>query len=510
MEEQAAGLPLPPRFRWLKRIAIGIAALLLLLAAFRAWWGWHAERVWQAEVARLRTAGEPLEPADFAEPDIPDRQNAAVLYRQALVAISRDALQLDTLERVITSSDNLAGHERLARRVVARNSGARTLARQARDRPAANWGVFTIGPLGISPTPPTPPNSHLLTLLEVAALRAHADGDDAETVATLRDLLALVRHGRNAPHMCGCLFTTRGSDRACRAVEHVAHDLRIADSADRAEARPAESAANRLAVEALIAELLDTQPLQEGCSHGLRISRAVSLAAVRELVGQRQGRSGSSINLLQGFPGGRHAEALALRPAWKMDGARVLQRETAAAQAARMPNWHDATGVLVPEPQRTKTAFFLSRWPSLITRSDDEATMRGLFESIAQRRMAATALAIRLYVTDHGRRPASLAELVPRYLPAVPEDPFEYPPQPITWSEGVNAIPLARGNGGIGSQPTTGTAGRSPSLLRCEGLGPVRRFYLDGDRPAGPSMPTSRPGSGPEAVEDDAEELDEK
>ncbi len=38
--------------------------------------------------------------------------------------------------------------------------------------------------------------------------------------------------------------------------------------------------------------------------------------------------------------------------------------------------------------------------------------------------MAAIALAIRLYVLDHGRRPARLEALVPDYLPAVPDDPF--------------------------------------------------------------------------------------
>jgi hypothetical protein len=33
-------------------------------------------------------------------------------------------------------------------------------------------------------------------------------------------------------------------------------------------------------------------------------------------------------------------------------------------------------------------------------------------------------LAIRAYSLQHGRNPASLAELVPRYLPKVPKDPF--------------------------------------------------------------------------------------
>ena len=46
------------------------------------------------------------------------------------------------------------------------------------------------------------------------------------------------------------------------------------------------------------------------------------------------------------------------------------------------------------------------------------------YQELAMRRMAAGALAMRLYEIDHGRRPDRLAELVPKYLPAVPADPY--------------------------------------------------------------------------------------
>lgn len=38
--------------------------------------------------------------------------------------------------------------------------------------------------------------------------------------------------------------------------------------------------------------------------------------------------------------------------------------------------------------------------------------------------MAGTALAIQLYVLDHGRRPETLAQLLPDYVAEVPRDPF--------------------------------------------------------------------------------------
>ena len=46
------------------------------------------------------------------------------------------------------------------------------------------------------------------------------------------------------------------------------------------------------------------------------------------------------------------------------------------------------------------------------------------FRSLAGRKMAATALAIRLYEVDHGRRPETLTQLVPDYMRKLPVDPF--------------------------------------------------------------------------------------
>jgi len=54
------------------------------------------------------------------------------------------------------------------------------------------------------------------------------------------------------------------------------------------------------------------------------------------------------------------------------------------------------------------------------------------FRILTDRRLAATALAIRLFVIDHiGAFPRSLNELVPSYLPAVPMDPMAVGNRPI-------------------------------------------------------------------------------
>ena len=53
----------------------------------------------------------------------------------------------------------------------------------------------------------------------------------------------------------------------------------------------------------------------------------------------------------------------------------------------------------------------------------DAAVERG-FRALAERRLAAVALAVRLYYVEKGKWPGSLDELAPQYLPAVPDDPM--------------------------------------------------------------------------------------
>ena len=60
--------------------------------------------------------------------------------------------------------------------------------------------------------------------------------------------------------------------------------------------------------------------------------------------------------------------------------------------------------------------------------SGDDSTLKAIEHACLQiqalNRVAMTALAIRAYSLEHGQLPATLADLTPGYLPAVPEDPF--------------------------------------------------------------------------------------
>jgi hypothetical protein len=56
------------------------------------------------------------------------------------------------------------------------------------------------------------------------------------------------------------------------------------------------------------------------------------------------------------------------------------------------------------------------------------------FQNLTERRATAIELALRMYRVDHnGKYPASLVDLTPRYLPAVPLDPMAAGARPISY-----------------------------------------------------------------------------
>jgi hypothetical protein len=106
-------------------------------------------------------------------------------------------------------------------------------------------------------------------------------------------------------------------------------------------------------------------------------------------------------------------------PLYRASALSALESQTAVARVAHeTKDWPTAlarmegikpVGILVPI--------------GLTCNSSPNYNLRGHFEALTERRLAVTALAIRLYQHDHnGARPQRLEELVPTYLPAVPRD----------------------------------------------------------------------------------------
>lgn len=127
------------------------------------------------------------------------------------------------------------------------------------------------------------------------------------------------------------------------------------------------------------------------------------------------------------------APTLLAWPAWTSYGdelwmLRELDRHSAAVRTAVASN-----SVLVALAQfRARAQPAPSRWWPMARIMTETRVMEGsLAKNVAgevQARLAVTALALRRHLLAHRRLPATLAELVPRFLPGVPADPMDGQP----------------------------------------------------------------------------------
>jgi hypothetical protein len=108
----------------------------------------------------------------------------------------------------------------------------------------------------------------------------------------------------------------------------------------------------------------------------------------------------------------------------------------------------------------------------------------------AHARLAATALAVRLYQHDRaGQRPPTLDALVPDYFPAIPRDPLAPGSQPIRyWSDGATPYVYTVGENGVDDT----AAGWRPSATDLMPLA-AKDGFVDLVRRTGPRPVTTRP-----------------
>ncbi len=478
--------PVPRRWFWRKVIGIPLVAILLGTMAARVWWGIHADAVLEGVLDEIRARGEPVTAAEMARKPVPEERIAAVLYQRADTLLEGELakLPLDDVRHLYQDlsrhPDFRHKHRDWAGQILRRSQEPLRLCRRARSLPQAEWKhePITSGDLG-----------HALCL---AAVSAHEDGRDAEAVEYLRDVLALARAQTHVHSLTGHLQYAGLCDLAVGAVEQIAPALRIADD------DPATSPA---AVRALIAELL-----AEGEWSGSLVN---ALIYERNVIHDKYERVKAGHVRADPYHPGPPALRdrcllLAFRPMYVLDQARAVRYMDRFVQAARAGDWGAALSKLPGDAEyydsgpRRLTHVMSSH---LLLGSPAARPLLRSYRSLARRRMAAVAVAIRLHETAHGRPPAELGDLVGGALAAVPPDPFSptaAPPRykPATQPPLLYCLGPDRADDGGGfvldTDGAIGTHGSNDEL-----------FFLDGKRPMGTPFwerrPLLVPGLGTEA-----------
>jgi hypothetical protein len=410
-----------------------LQVLAVTLVALRVWWGWLADRRLERALAPIRAAGEPITPEDLTamSPPVPDADNAAYYFQQAIAAMSMaaEAPAASNLTYAPYPPFPAAWH-RMADAAMAANPRAFTNSRKARTFRRVDWRKTYTSPLIQVLLPELNQSRHLANLLGDAALHAHLNGDDAEALELVRDVRHLAYAVDEEPLVVPHLVAIGIDALSLNRLGVIACDIEIEGhpTTRRVSTQPTTMRTLRRAseaqVKAIIGELLDDRDLHAG------LRRAMLGERVQQLDIGRVVTRGSTL----------------LRPMFTLDQLHVLRNaQVGIDTAAAADDWNKVSALLAasgvsPMPVQTK---------SLQPRSDMRLTIalsemsRSTISRVLlqhnrirmERRLAAVALAVRLYRADHGDRwPASLDQLTPRNLPSVPIDPFDPALMPLRYA----------------------------------------------------------------------------
>ena len=383
------------------------------------YWAWtaYSHRQLAAAIAAVHARGEPALPEDFDPPPMPDDENAAVPLRSAAAMFKRFEADAKWQDRLSEEARNqltfLVRHLEPAdvgmiNRILGRHDLALRKVRDARRLARADWGIRMRRNIMSILVPHLNDHRDLAQFASAVALVRHAEGDHADTLELLRDILALAQHASDSTpfevgEAAGCTLEIGVAD----LVEQLAPTLDLRDGE-----------AARIAARALQADLLDDR--RRAANH-LRVAQ-----------GQRAWSRDIFITYFEGK--GALTESM-----YRLDAARAVRARDADVAAARCESFADMTKILpnvYPEfeaLEQDERRFSPKMPPRLLRHArivtwfirSPQRTPETYHRAAADRRAAAALLAIRMYQLDHADGlPAAWADLVDAYLPAIPKDPF--------------------------------------------------------------------------------------
>lgn len=519
--DAAYTMPPRPKGRWWRRVWVGLLLLVLAAVGLHAGRGVHARSKLGAELDAYRRAGEPILPADFAPAVVPDQLNAAVALREAAQSIDGTTEAWKRYEELCDKVEvrlTLSGEELAIYAAVLReNAAAFDGIRRAVGRPQVEWGEQ----VGQSPDMFADlkflsEQRQLGRLVAAAALHAHEIGDDAEALARTTDLLFISRavdqHPTLMPHLVSIGIAALG----CEVLAQIAQELVVVGGedagtptlpqrSDRAGPQPRRPAARGL-IEALIRELLNEGPLVAGRQRMLLGERMMMVEAATAIADGRLALTdlGSEPPAADGPSPGDVVLSYVVRPMALVD-ARIMARYATDVRAAlASPDFPSYRTRVPPTTKAQLTSPLALHVVASVFLSNFDVAAQNDYKNLANRRMAAVALACRLYALDHdGKLPSALADLVPAYLPVVPTDPLTAgrplgyvpdPDRPVVYNVGENLTD----DGGYEPLPTARRKEwqeRSDDVrhLKRQPRRPTEPDEVDPVQPHGPERPDGLP-----------------
>ena len=454
LPEHADGGP-PVRRRWGRYVLLLLLVLVLALAGSYFNWSRRADRGLNALLDELRRNGQPVEAADLNRPPVDPEDDAAIELMTAARLIDTKSATWEQYRRGEMSRPLGPEERAMVAELVRANKPALAKVRAARGKRDADWKIRFQAPLISTLLPHLNEQRNVAELCRLAALEARLNGDDAAAVEHLRDIQVVGNAIDRQPFYVGHLVAVGIHAMGAHELGEFAPALKIKTGAD------APGAATPQQVRLAIAELLDDRALEQGIRQGICGER-VSLLDTARLIADRK----IDINAVAGAgkpPGGMGAPPLP-RPMVLTDARIMAQYITDVYNAYDGASDYQAYVKAAPGmPAEVTQNPKLHILAALLLPASDRFIQQQ-FRILTERRLAATALALRLYAADHGGNyPRALDELVPKYLPAVPADPFAAGGKPLSYSTAADpAAPLVYSVGENGTDAGGSTKPNNP------------------------------------------------
>lgn len=377
--------------RWgLSKPRLSAFALLLILSAIA--WTLLFE-VMSARIARsneeLRKNGRPICADDLNQEPIPDSVNPALLYVQAgSIANAYTTTQPYFSDLVYPFNDAWVKAAQEAESALA---PAFTLVSQASKLPNGRNNTRFKSPLLNLMLPNLSPSKEIARALSDSACLHNIQGDSFAALGRINDILDVERSTTNEPTLVSGLVSIGEWSLAAETAMSIAPTLKSEDLPK-----------TRDAIVLLIGRFLDERSRNQGIVSGISGDRVmvVDMAQV------------AFKSIWIGKPLGYAGELYVVRRYNEIE--EILNSPDKRARINRLER---------PQSFSDPRSVMDTIMPAL------GAVVERHFRGLGQTRSAAAALAIHLYRMEHdGRLPASLDELVPRYLPAVPKDPYTQKP----------------------------------------------------------------------------------
>jgi hypothetical protein len=403
--------PVPLAARW---PLVGLAALFLLAKAVAAGTVLFIDNAVSAQAPYLRLEAAQLMQANLP-PAVADADNAAALYERAFRVIDAEVARADE-SSPLKSGDPVDVRSQAVTDLLSRTREPLDVLRRAAGRDACvfqrNWTRPSIDML----LPELQSLRQAGRLLAIAARREAADGDAA---AAIRDIVRIQRMGRHAasePILISALVGIALDRIALATLADVLPQLRKADLPvlDMPE----------------VADLVGSTPSLAKHFYG---EEAFGLSVFADLADGRMDVRSLEPVLASGpaEPAASPLAKLLFAPLSSLFRSFFVTDDIAAYRAimkryqalvASPPAWHDLKK-RSEEIEKDLTAANRGLITSLMTPALT-SVLRSRVQSIAQHEAAAALVAATRQRLASGSLPATLADLVPDRLAAVPRDPF--------------------------------------------------------------------------------------